>query len=182
MLCDGVKPYAFDEVSVPVFTADGRHLVYLARRGKRRDGKMFVVYDDTISAPWSDVYRIAISPDGERVACAVRGADHKLWYYVGDMQSVVSAGNMDWRASTLIGFSDDSRHIVYCARFPTGMTHPVVDGLAAPGHEELMFPKHWNAEAGKVRFIAIDKGKAKLMEIALPKDRSWLDAFAPVKE
>ncbi len=75
VVVDGVEQRAYDEVSPPVFSADGKHFGYAARDA----GQMLLVVDGVESEQrWDGVVadsRLAFDADGKLRALMVRGTE-----------------------------------------------------------------------------------------------------------
>jgi len=75
LVLDGEAGPAYETILGPVFSADGKHVAYTAKRGKKDealfvDGKSIASYEEILSIP-------AFSPDGKSLALMI-GKDKKM--------------------------------------------------------------------------------------------------------
>ncbi len=137
----GSKASGLDEVDLPVFSADGQHLAYWARRAKKRE---FIVFDGKEGPEFEKVGAPHISPDGQRLAYAAKKG--KKWVIVADGKEGPQFADVSFPS-----FSPDGRHRVYAAltgrKEATGPQGEgtevwvmVVDGGKGPEFEDVSTP------------------------------------------
>ncbi len=141
IVADGKGGPEFEEVSRPVFSAGGRHLVYWAKREKKHE---LIVVDGKEGPEFEKVGAPHISPDGQRLAYAAKR--RKKWVIVADGKEGPTF--LEVRS---VSFSSDGRHLAHAAL--TGRkeaTEPhgegtevwvmVVDGEKGPEFEDVSAP------------------------------------------
>ncbi len=81
VVINGKEGPAFDMVVTPVFSPDGKRLVYRARK----EGKRFVVVADSSGMtimqhpPYEQVFQPVFTPDGKSVAYGVKDGNRLIW-------------------------------------------------------------------------------------------------------
>lgn len=72
MVVDDVPSEPFDRVDPPAFSADGKHIAYLAERG----GDRSLIIDGRAQPAASSAFALALGPDGRRFAYVAGSAAH----------------------------------------------------------------------------------------------------------
>ncbi len=81
VVVNGNEGPAFDKVVEPLFSPDGKHVAYRARK----DGKRFVVLADTLAKtvaahpPYEQVSRVKFTADGKSIAYGVKDGNRLAW-------------------------------------------------------------------------------------------------------
>jgi len=177
---DGVASAARDEIVIgPAFTADGQHVVYVARTGRMLE----VVRDETVLLEREYVPEIDVSADGSRVACAVgtRGgmsivldgvegpvydqvhsptfsADGRHFAYAasrgGRFRLVVDGHEQgdfsDLRSGTVVLSADGRR--TGCIVANGSQWAAVIDGREDPPHDGVMYRPAFSPDGGRVAY------------------------------
>jgi Tol biopolymer transport system component len=127
-----------------VFSADGRHVFYTARRG----AKWCVVKDhEPVAEHDYPCGRVVVSPDGTRLAY-VGTRDGKSFVIVDGRE-----GPEHDQITTRPRFSPDSRRIAYVAR--KGLSaYVVVDGVDGRGHSSVEGLPVFSPDSAHVAYVA----------------------------
>lgn len=117
----------YDIVSTPVFSADGKNVLFLAQvknrefEDKQFKNKQFVVINGKRSAEYDAVRIAKFSPDSQRAGFIARKND--LWFVVVDGK----ASFPYFQEPEHLIFSPDSKHVTFVAK-RDGSTYLVIDG------------------------------------------------------
>ncbi|MHB9026544.1 MAG: WD40 repeat domain-containing protein [Armatimonadota bacterium] len=151
MVIDGITGKAYDEVSLPVFSPDSRHVVYVAKKVGGwvvvLDGKELETYEDIGGSLGSiaEVRRVSFNPQNNSIAFAMR--KNGRWHLVSGDQ--VGPGYDD---VTDITFSPRGTHLVYTATINNTFV-PVIDGK-----------ERWNLQgAHSIKFSPDDRRLAAII-------------------
>ena len=140
----------YDDIDDAVFSSDGKHYVFTARRDKR----WRVVHDGREGTPYADVLHPRISADGAHVAYVARDNDGKH-FVVLDGKPV---GDQKFDEISALCLSDDGRAVAYCGKLDVGQIVMYSPEQGASEYEEVrhlaMSPdgKHlayWGRRGGK---------------------------------
>ena len=154
----------FEDVSAPVWSRDSRKVAFAARKG----AEWHVVGGAKTEGPYDTVGVMAFSPRTRLLACAVQKGGQ--WLLVCDGRKGPECDDVHW-----IGFSENDRHLA-CAVESGGQWRMVVDGVEGPAHDRIHVPEEASQRDG-LRYVAVDDGKACLMELAWPADKDWQKGF-----
>ncbi|MBZ5671945.1 MAG: hypothetical protein LAO04_19735 [Acidobacteriia bacterium] len=130
---NGVPGPEYDQLypDFVVFSPDGQHLAYVARRGT----KIFVVLDGAEQASFDNVSRsIVFSPDSKRLAYPA-AKDKNTWVIVVDGVEQASA-----RTTGVPVFSPDSKRLAYPAAKDKNTWVVVVDGAEQAPYQVVTDP------------------------------------------
>jgi len=192
VICEGTKPQPFTAVGKPVFSSDSRRVAYAGNRGGHvgsshfagdpgadlDGGEDFVVWDGRVYGPHVKTATPLLSPDGTHMIYFARDDTGSAFICEG-IRTPAFAFPLT-RYSAWGTFSPDSRHLAYLIRHPLTDTQAmVIDGLEGPPHLEVLIPKKWDAAPGGLRYVAVEKDRAWLVEVDWPAGRTWEDAFKP---
>jgi hypothetical protein len=160
VLVDGVPGPKFDLLPQSVLLSrNGKRVAYVAKRGPDRwvavvDGVARPEYGDAAAefGERSEGYRpfrqpLAFSPDGKRVACAVR-KEGKLLVVIDGVAGPAFEGTLGSR----VIFSADGKHVAYVLRH-NGKYVVVADGVPGPEYEHVYEPA-LSPDGGRVAYMA----------------------------
>ena len=141
MVVDGNPRPPFDIVSIPIFSPDGRTLVYAAKRSSEESDQWLAVVNDVAGPVFDSITLPFFSPDGRRTAYMAR--TDKQWRVVSDgVEGPVFDG------VSMPAFSPDGKHLAYLIK--QGQAWSVaVDGVP-----------------GKTRFLGGIKGARLVFDTA----------------
>lgn len=130
VVVDGKEGRVYSSASVPKFSADSRHVLYVARQGK----DTFVVVDGIEGPPFVDIPygEGQFSPDGKRVAYQAR-ITNGLYVLMTDGQASKPYAHIE---SSTSYFSPDSRRITFAAN-KGGKACVVIDGKESPEYDGI---------------------------------------------
>jgi WD40-like Beta Propeller Repeat len=182
VVLDGVEGPRFDEIDPQlVFSRDGRHVAYPARRGRQ----MTCIVDGVAQASYDGVGPPVFSPDGARLMYA---ADR------GKRFAVVVDGTPEGefsQAPMAYGFSPDGRHYAYITTAKRALRGErwccVVDGAAGPEFDAIesrpVFSPHGDhlayvARRGRKCFAVVDGAAGPPFEWAFFPSFSAAGRFA----
>ena len=166
VVVNGKKGPDYSTLGGIVFSADGKHMAYPAC-GK--DGWSVVLDSKEGPACLQVLDPVVFSPDGKHVAYrALR--DGKAVVVCDDRQTP-PYDQISWAAF-------NGNHLAFAATRGKD-SFIVCDGLEGPPHERVVVPERACDTPFKVRYVAIDKNEASLIEIATPADRTWESQFVP---
>lgn len=146
---DGVAGPAYDAVPQLLYSADGEHLIYRARRG----GRDYAVVDGREVAAAERIGGLVYSDSAGRLAYTRKTA--RGWAVVVDGVEGPTYARIDQSA-----FSRDGRRFLYVARGPS--RHVVVaDGVESRGYERVLPSSAGFSDDGRhVAFAATDGARA----------------------
>ncbi len=162
----GSRVSGLDEVDLPVFSADGQHLAYWARRAKKRE---FIVLDGKEGPEFEKVGAPHISPDGQplayaydmlgRVTSATDPESGTTTYTYDSIASGDCAGNYKGdlikrfdAAGNVTCYAYDSLHRLKDVTYPTG------------SYASVTAQKHFVYDAATVNSVVMSNAKARLAE------------------
>ena len=166
----GTSPERFSQAPPMYFTPDGRHFAYYAyEKGKGlwivRDGKPGKVFR------WAD--RAQWSPDGNHLFYTARRKGGPNHVVCDDLINAVA------RSAYCPTFSKDSRHFAYRIFHDDTRYQVVCDGVKGPAHWEI---RGLRAVGGKLRYVAYEKDRVRIVEVDWPAGRTWRDGFKPMDD
>jgi hypothetical protein len=156
LVLDGRESGDCEGIDAPVFSPDGKRLAFgFKRKGVWRVAAI-AASDSAESLPETAVEvgppcdafaHLAFSPDGGRVAYAIRNGDRKRVVVDG-------RAGADYEQIFHVAFSADSRRIAYEAQGARGRV-AVVDGREQPSHEGVSAGTLvWSADSRHAAFVA----------------------------
>jgi len=201
VVCDRSRGKLYNDLRRPVFSPDSQRLAYAALF----EGKWFIVCDkDQVGGPHEEVSDPVWSSNSGKIAYAARNGDQ--WFVVspgrryGPVEAVglmafsdrgrhlaYAAGKggrqllacdgkngpafdkVHW-----IAFSENEQHLA-CVVEQNREWLMVVDGVPGPRHARV-YPLENAALGGKLRYVAVDGGEARLLEVTWPASGDWRNA------
>ena len=163
VVVDGTIGQSYDEVTLPTFSSDGKHLAYGARSGKNwrvvLDGVEGKVYPELgIDArKIGDFRSLVFSPDSSRMGYLARTADNK-WHAVVDSHEGPAYDRIE-----KIVFSPDSRHFACVAQ--RGREYVMVfDGREGASYVAVEKPV-FSPDSSQFAYIAYKGIKARVIVV-----------------
>ena len=158
---DGVAGPEYEIVDSPTFSADGRHVVYVAVKSEGKAKKRVVVVDGVAGTEYDGIESWPVfSPDGRHVTYVAMQGDKKNARY-----RVVADGvaGPEYDGIGDLAFSPDSQRMAYWARVgQKGFV--VLDGVPGRECDDAGYPRFssdgrhvaYVAQAGKKQFVVCD--------------------------
>ncbi len=149
-----------------VFSADGRHLAYIAGQG----GQQRVVVDGQAQTAYDEVpeYPLAFSPDGQHIAYQARKGNQ--WLVVEDgRESKPFDGILEGTPT----FSPDSQRLAFAAR-TGGRQFVVVDGKPQTAYDKVLYfcAPRFTANSRHVWYVA-QKGTKQILVVDGKQGRAY---------
>ena len=140
----------------PVLSADGRHLAYACHtQAEGQPDQVLVVHDGQHFGPYADVFGVALSADGQRLAYIISdGSPERPWSYLVDGKR----HRLKFDEAYPPRFSADGRHVAWVAQRNRGSAGPklilFLDGNSYASSDQLIFAPTFALGTNRLTWVA----------------------------
>ena len=171
LVLEGKEGERYGRATWPTFSPDGQRVCF---RAWEKDFE-FIVCDGKKGPIFPYIDAVTFSRDGKHLA------------YVGAYRFIVRDGEVGEEldgSTEAVTFSPDGKHLGWCVTTDdTGhgsKMFVMVDGMKGPMHEWAGIPTKGGDER-VLRYVAIDKGEARLVEVEWPAGLDWRNGMVKVE-